>query len=74
MAFQLVLELECVSGSSVQLDTTISCDRQRLSVSRKGMICDWMMEQMVNFRGRHSRTLLLCDRSSSLLSLGLDSK
>jgi hypothetical protein len=74
MSFELVLELKCVSGSPIKLDAAISCHCQCLSISGKGMVRDWMVEQMVNFWGCHSVALLLCDRSSSLLSLGLDAK
>lgn len=71
MTFQLVFELEGIADLAVQLDSRVSCDGQRRSVGRKGVVGNGVVEEVVHFRSSHlgcSVVWSFCDRSSSLLS------
>lgn len=58
MAFELILELETIAGSSIKFNTGVSCYSQCLLVGREGVVGDGMVEEMVNFWSCHSEVLL----------------
>ena len=47
MPFELILKREVASRPAVELDVNISSNCKGLSVGGKGVIGDWMVEQMV---------------------------
>jgi hypothetical protein len=66
VALELVLELKSSSGAFIELDAGISRYSQGLPIRREGVVCNRVMEEMVDFRGGHDVYFL--DRRSSLLS------
>lgn len=53
MTLEFVLELECIAGSSIELDAGISSDSQCLPVSGERMVGDRVMKEVMNFRAGH---------------------
>lgn len=57
VALQLILELKSVSHSAVQLDIRVSGHSQSAMVSRERVVCNGVMEQVVNLGIRHTDEL-----------------
>jgi hypothetical protein len=53
MSLEHILKVEVASRPSVELDIDISRNCQCLSVGGEGMVGDWMMEEVMNFRTGH---------------------
>jgi hypothetical protein len=53
MSLEFILKCEVASRPSVELDVSISCNRKCLPVGGEGVVGDWVMEEMVNFRTGH---------------------
>lgn len=53
VALELILELEGVANLAVEIDGRIAGNGQSLVVSGEGVIRDWTVEKVVNFRGDH---------------------
>ena len=53
MALELILKSKFVSGSVIKLNVDISCHSQCLVIGGKGMVSDWVVEQMMYFGSRH---------------------
>lgn len=53
MALQLILELETIPTSTIELNTGVSCNCESLSVRREGVIGNGMVEKVVNFWSCH---------------------
>ncbi len=53
VAFKLILELEAIAGSSIKLNTSVSCYSQCLPIGRERMVSDRVVEEMVNFWSCH---------------------
>lgn len=53
VTFQFILELELMPCSTIQLNTGISGDSQRLPVSGEGMVGDGVVEKVVDFGAGH---------------------
>lgn len=49
----------------VELDIIIPCDSECLPVCGEGVVCDWVVEQMMNLGGCHTERF--SGRSGSLL-------
>ena len=57
MTFQFILELESTSSSSIELDAGVPRHSKGLLVGRERMVCDWVVEEMVDLRRRHDEGL-----------------
>jgi hypothetical protein len=68
MSLEFILKCEVASRPSVELDVGISCNCECLPVGGEGVVGDWVVEEMVNFRIGHCE-FMICDRRSSLLPL-----
>jgi hypothetical protein len=53
MSLELILKCEVASGPSVELDVDISRNCKCLPVGGEGMVGDWVVEEVVNFRTGH---------------------
>lgn len=53
MPLQFILQCELAAGTFVELNMIVSGHGQCLSISGKGMICDWMMEKVMSLGRRH---------------------
>ena len=53
MSSQLILKLESAARFRVQVDVVLASYSQRLTVGREGVVRNWVMEEVVNFRGGH---------------------
>lgn len=53
MTLQLVFQLKSSPGSSIELNSGVSCNSQRLLVSREGVVGDGMVEEVVDFWSGH---------------------
>lgn len=57
MAFEFVFEAKSSTGFLVQLDIVISSHSQRVSIRGKGMVGDWMVEEVMHFWGGHGESV-----------------
>lgn len=71
MPLKLVLELEGIANSAVQLDCRLASDGKGLPVGGERMVRNGIVEEVVDFWFRHCGNGGVCDRSGSLLSLEL---
>ena len=53
MPLELILKSEVVSRPSVELDVDIPRNRKCLPVGGEGVVGDWVVEEVVNFRTGH---------------------
>jgi hypothetical protein len=53
MSFKLILKSEVASRPSVELDVDIPRNRKCLLIGGEGVVGDWVMEEVVNFRAGH---------------------
>lgn len=54
MALQLILQCEIGAGSVVEFHHIVPSHSERLSISGEGVVCDWVVEEVVNFWARHN--------------------
>ena len=67
MTLELILQFEAVARPAVELDDVVSGHSEGLPVCGERVICDWVVEEVMNFRSGHL-VAERYDRRSSLLS------
>lgn len=55
MPLQLIFERESIPGASIKLDVGVSCNGQGLPVRGERVVCDGVVEELMNFWSRHDK-------------------